>query len=547
MVQGDVMSLRNRLVLPVILSALAVLAACGGSGTTTGTPPPTGGFTDANLNGTYVFSVTGSDAAGGLITIVGTFIANGSGGISGGVIDTTGTTNGPAPGQAITSGRYAVGPDGRPGSQNGVLTLMTSVQTYGFDFVLYSSEHGLMTEFDGNGSASGTLDLQANVTQANIDGQSYAFNLTGASGVGTVLCLVQTPGGPIPLETVGAFTLDNSGNMSAGVQDFNNNCSSAGDTGLALTGSVSLATSPGRAALTALGTTYNFDVFPVDATHLKFIETDAAPFLSGDVFTQTSSIPSPMVLSAGGYDHNAGLPFAFAGLLITDGNGNITTSSVEDINEGGTATEVTAGITGTYAAVTGGRSVITFTGGFFNGNNGLACSGCQFAAYPSSGGVLLLEIDGAGLTDGSAFAQGNNPALASAQGYGMNLSGSTSSSEEDDIAEFTNNSGTLGPGVIDFNDQGTTSFGKKYSATYAADTTVSGRGVVTPTTNAYNMVTYGIDSSTQVIVSTDPSFVGVGFLAEQNASEKSNAAMSHLAVLRAHLAGRNAVKKPSGN
>ncbi len=87
------MSLRNRLVLPVILSAIAVLVGCGsGSSFTTPVPPPGGSFSNSNLNGTYVFSVSGTDTTGAPYAMVGTFTANGSGGngeggITGGTLD----------------------------------------------------------------------------------------------------------------------------------------------------------------------------------------------------------------------------------------------------------------------------------------------------------------------------------------------------------------------------------------------------------------------------------------------------------------------------
>lgn len=550
------MSLRNRLVLPVILSALAVLAACGGSSPVV-TPPPTGGFSNSNLNGTYVFSVTGSDSFGGFLTIAGTFIANGSGRITGGVIDVNGTDTGVMANQAVTSGSYGVGADGRPAGQNGLLTLVTAAASYSFDYVLTSGEHGLITEYDGN-TGSGTLDLQANVTQANINGQSYAFNLTGTAGIGTVFCNINFGGQVvIPFATAGAFTLDASGNAT-GVEDFNNNCNSTGLTDLPIvsgSGSlVSLASVPGTAVLATSGGTFTFDVFPVSATHLKFIEVDGNPVVSGDAFTQTSSIPTNSVFAMAGFDNSLQVEgeFATAGVITTDGNGNITSGAVQDINDFGGTGEITSGITGTFTSPSGGRSLLTFTSGFVNGNNGAACSQCQFAAYPSSGGVQVLEIDSGGMTDGTLFTQGSSATLATGQGYGLNLSGTNLGQavgqlvEEDDIAEFTNNNGTLGPGIIDFNDGGAPAFDNKFSSTYAADSTVAGRGVVTAGANSYNLVTYGYGTSDQVVVSIDPNFVGVGFIVEQNASAKSNAAISHMAVLRLGPGARKALKKRTG-
>src|SRR3954466_14257432 len=59
------MSLRNRFIVPAILSALPVLAVCGsGNSVNHPTPPPSGAFSNSNFNGTYTFSVAGANGAG---------------------------------------------------------------------------------------------------------------------------------------------------------------------------------------------------------------------------------------------------------------------------------------------------------------------------------------------------------------------------------------------------------------------------------------------------------------------------------------------------
>ena len=538
------MSLRNRLILPVILSSLAVLAACGGGGSSNPpvNPPPSGSFSNSNLNGNYVFSATGTASTNDFVTIMGVFTADGKGNITAGVIDQNGTMTNGLILDTITSGTYSVGSDGRPtGSSSlpsGLITLQSQNSgIFQFDYVLTSSEHGLVTEFESFGSASGTLDLQSTVTQANINGQSFAFNFTGSSGLNTTLCGFSNGGAMvIPYATVGAFTLDSSGNISTGLEDFNNNCVSSGSTNVAVTGGSVILTAGstfGKGTITTGSgtgaTTYTFDVFPIDATHLKFIEVDTLPILVGDAFTQSSSIPTGNnVFTVAGFDPLVPGPFTAAGLIVTDSSGNVTPGSVEDINDAGVAAEVT-GITGSYTALTGGRSELTLTS-FVNGNNGVACSGCLFAVYPSSGGLQMLEIDDGGMTNGIAYSQ-SATTLASGEGYGMNLSGATSNTSEDDIAEFTNNNGSLA-GIIDINDQGSTSFKNSFSATYAADPTVPGRGTVTPTSNGYLLTTYVVDSGTTVAVSTDPSIVALGALVKQNATAKSNAVANHLTVLR---------------
>src|SRR5580698_872672 len=205
--QGDLcMSLRNRFLLPLALSALAVLAGCG-SNSTPPTPPPSGGFSNGNLSGTYVFSTTGTDnISGSLITIVGEFSANGSGGITGGTFDALDPNfTSIISFQPISSNSvYKVTADGR-----GTATLGTNsgLGTITLDYVLSNSSHGLVTEFDGNGTGSGTLDLQTVITQSQLT--AYAFSLSGIDSNGN------------PLTTAGAFSLNGSTGITGGVEDFN--------------------------------------------------------------------------------------------------------------------------------------------------------------------------------------------------------------------------------------------------------------------------------------------------------------------------------------
>ncbi len=552
------MSLRTRLVLPAIFSALAVLSACGGGNSAPPVnPPPSGGFSNSNLSGNYAFSVTGTanDAPDNdFVTIMGSFIADGNGNITSGVLDQNSTATNGLILDTITSGTYSVGADGRPSGTSsnptGLLTLQTQNSgMFQFDYVLTSSTHGLLTQFETQGSASGSLELQADVSQADIGGLSYAFNFTGSSGFGNNVCGFSMAAS-VPFATVGAFTLDSNGNVVSGVEDFNDNCVSSGSTNIAITGgNIDLSTFPGTAALTT-GTggsaiTYKFDVYPIDATHLKFIETDTQPMLVGDAFTSTASIPAGNnVFTIAGFDiaSNVGGPFTAAGIFDFDATGNIKSDSVEDINDAlvpGTFGSIagTAAITAISTPLAGGRTEITFVTGFVNGNDGVACSSnCIFAAYPSSGGLQLLEIDDGGITSGVTYAQSAST-LASGEGYGMNQTGIASTPNgvfsEDDIAEFTNNNGGFS-GIIDINQQGAPFFQNAFSADYSADTTVAGRGSISPNNNGYFLTTYVVDNSTAVAVSSDNTFVGLGALVTQNSGAKSNAVANHLVVLRAN-------------
>ena len=529
------MSLRNRTVGGVIaFFALVFLAACG-SNSNTSTPPPTGGFSNSNLKGTYVFSIVGSDstANNNFLAIAGTFTANGTGGnggITGGTLDINDAGfTAPAANISITGGTYAVTSDGR-----GQATLVaptpfgTSLKV---DFVLTSSGHGLITEFDGFGTGSGSLDLQSSTSQPAAG--TYVLGLSGISGINTVI------GGGIPVATAGAVTLDASG-VATGSLDYNNNEApsvltfNSGST-------VSVTGTSGTATLVTSGGTFNFDVFPIDSTHLKFIEIEAGsvPILSGDLFSQTSStFPSGAIaFTMAGLDYGASpaVPLAVGGLMTSDGT--TISNGEEDFNDSGTADTTPQAFTGTITP-SGSRFLVQLNS-FENGASGTTGT-FTFAAYPSSGGIELVEIDGNGVTAGVAFSQ-SSTTLASSQGYGFNLTAANSSNfEEDDIAEFTTTSSGFS-GLIDVNDQGQTNFDQRFSGTYTLDSPATGRGVLT--SNLLNGVFYVVDSSDVLFIETDNNQLGVGAFQMQSASAKSSLTAAHFAMLRLKPGAKKALKR----
>lgn len=533
--QGVVMSTRNRFVLMFSLSALAVLIGC--SSTNKVAPPPTGGFSDTDLNGTYVFSTSGSDAGGNFLTMVGTFNACGCAGgtISAGVVDVNDPSL-PAPvvQDAITGGSYAVGVDGRAKLS---LTLAAALpspfqsSTITLDFVLSSGQHGLVTEFDGNGSGSGSLDLQS-PSLAQTAG-TFVFNLAGISGVSV------TTGFGIPAATVGSVTLDASGNAT-GVQDLNND-SAYSALSIISPSKVLVGTSPSAATLVTGAGTFSFDVYAIDSTHMKFIETDTFPILVGDVFSQSSAaFPSgELAFTMAGVDLAAGPgPLAVGGMM--NSNGTALSGGVEDFNDAGasniTSTSTTPfAFTGGITASGTGRYLVTFNSGFENGNNGNTTVPYTFAAYPSTGGTQLLEIDGLGLTGGAAYPQ-SSTSFASGQGYGLNLTGSNTSSEEDDIAEFTNTNNAL-KGLIDVNDEGGTQPPQNFTGTYAADSTNAGRALIT--SSAFNLTSYTLDGTNSIFIEIDNSQVGLGSIGQQ-ASSAQGAIATRMAVLRPRSTARGA-------
>jgi hypothetical protein len=535
------MSLRNRLVLPIVLSSLAVLAGCGSSNTITNpVAPPNGSFSNSNLNGTYVFSVSGVDnATSAPYTIVGAFTANGSGGngqggISGGTIDLNDPgVSTPVANASINSSSYSVEVDGR-----GKATLSTSLPapfgTIVLDFVLQDSSHGLVTEFDSNGSGSGTLDVQ---TSGVSPVGTYAFIFSGFDiSTGTANLF----------STVGNFTLGTGGTISTGLEDFNDN--GFGYPAQGLTGQVVLgpSASPATTLITQLGSQIGaetYDVYAISATHLKFIEMDTAGTLSGDAYSQTSTaVPQGnLAFTLAGSYPGVTTYSAAGGFMVTDGQGNITDSSTEDANNSGTVTASPTGFSGNYVA--GGVGRFTLDLASFS-------AGSAYAAYPSSGGLLLLEIDnGLGLMTGVAYPPQTSTTFNGSAGYGLNFTGAnlTQGVEVDDIAEFASSStGLTVTGIVDENwaPGGSPNYGLALSGTYTTPDG-NGRGMIGATAGTSSNTTlnggfdisfYSVDGTTYPFIETDTNDLqvtaGVFFTQDASASAAAAATRPHMFAVR---------------
>jgi hypothetical protein len=555
------MSFCNRIALPFLAAvSLAFLVACGSS-SNKATPPPTGGFSDSNFNGTYVFSFTGTDYTNSATTgtqsffaVAGTLTANGSGGLSGTLdindpeLGTALGINGVQTGVATTGGNYKVTQDGR-GTGTITVNIDNAAYQFGVDFVLTSNSHGLITRFDDNGTGSGTLDLQTSgVAQSALAG-SYSFALSGQDSSGN------------PIGSVGTFTLDGSGNAT-GLQDFNDNGdSSSGLTNLSFaSGSTVLAGTPGTSQLTttAFGG-LGFDVWVIDATHLKLIETDTSSGLAvaGDAYVSTGqSFPTGnLVFTMGGIDDaGSATPISIGGVFSTSAVPN--TSGTEDVNDGGSVGQAPS--FGVSYATTSGRTLLSLAS-IYNGgwpSSSITTTGTYtFAAYPftygtGGVGVVLLEVDNSGgYTAGTAFLQ-SSTTVAASQGYGLNLSGENSSGEVDMIAEFSTTSSGLN-GLYDANNAGVTipdlTFGTSGSpGSYAV--AANGRGTlqVPLQTNSNSVIgtfdatLYTVDGSNVVFIETDTTQVGTGTFELQNASSSAanSQALPHFELGRPGSAAR---------
>ena len=228
--------------------------------------------------------------------------------------------------------------------------------------------------------------------------------------------------------------------------------------------------------------------------------------------------------------------------MVTDGNGNITNASTEDYNVNGTLSPSTpVAFSATYLPGGNGRYTLGTFVGFTPSNSNLT-----FAAYPSSGGLLMLEIDTNGLTTGAAFLQTAGATFASPQSYGMNLAGTNLSGvgagpvEVDDIAQFTAASGgTISSGIIDenFEPSGGATPGIAFGSggTYGTIDTTGRYGIGDSVGNnntstllgGFNLTFYTVDGTTFPFMEYDSGQVSTGVIVLQNPTASGSAAIAH--------------------
>ena len=482
------------------IGLLSIFLGCGGSSSR---PTPRGGFTAANLSGSYAFLVSGNDL-NGLFAIAGSLQADGAGNISSGVMDINQNNSSGVP-QPITNqsftGTYSVQADGR-----GIANLNSSSGNFKLGFIIINAQRALITRFDPNGTGSGTMDLQTSsaFSTASLAG-SFAFNLTGVDGVGA------------PFSSVGSVTTDNTGTVTSGVVDSADNGSVSQN--VPVTAGTLAVGANGRSTLditTAAGTV-SFAAYVVDTNHLKMVQTDttSGAQLSGEAFRQpagltNASLAGPFAFTVAGVDTSQGLPFASGGVLNADGAGTIT-SGTEDFSELQFNPAIGLGIlsSSTYS-ISGVRGTLTL-----QTSDG---STANFAIYPTVNGVQVLETDAGSVATGSAFGQTGpftNNSISGA--YGLNFT-AVAGTEIDTTASLTSNgAGTLN-GIIDINQLATAGFpspGTPLSGNYNLDSDGRGSFNLTSGLGQQSMAVYVVNTSRALFVEVDGGVVSVGVIEHQ--------------------------------
>jgi hypothetical protein len=509
------------------------MAACGGANggiSANPAPPPNSGpYTPATLNGSYAFQMSGQDG-GGPFARVGSFTANGSGSISGGIEDVNSNAIPGAATLAFTSGSYTMSSNGK-----GTLTLTNSTGSLGFSIVMTSTTAGFITQTDGTATASGNFTIQDASTFGNfatsINGP-YVFDFAGLSPQGFGESLI------------GQFNANGAGGVGSGIVDINNGAVASGV--LPITGAVFTAdsanvatTGRGIATLTANGQTFNFAIYLVSAGRIRFIRTDFPAVATGDAVAQTGTIPTTSAALSGSF------AFVLSGASISGNdvragrmtlNGGLidTTSLIADDDDSSASGSGNSSYTkipngslsaATYAIDTAnagtGRGTLTFTdskAGTFT-----------FIFYLSSPTQGVVQDNSPGIvSDGTIMAQTGGPFTTSALAgnWALNLAGTSVNGttggfgEEDFLGQYTlSNAGAISGGV-DFTEISASSVVTNAGITGVHSVAGDGtqRNPYTFTISAspsatLNFSAYQVDANTFFVVGTDTHRVIAGTVA----------------------------------
>jgi hypothetical protein len=283
-------------------------SACSNGGSTTPPPPPQGKYSTGSLSGTYAFMTNGEVASTGTnLARVGSFTADGSGNITGGVYDANDSGTVGPPISIISGSKYTVNADGR-----GTLTFNIDAagvaSSINFGIVLTSTSGGLMMDETGANSQNSS---QVSTGSGNFIKQNTAlFQTTTVNGTYT-FDFSGLDGSSVALSIVGEFA-SISGASGGGFEDVNDGGATIPltngpiTTGSFTTDPANMSTS-GRGTVSIANEPYAFYI--VDGTRVRLIDisTVSGNMLTGDAIAQDGTVP------ASASNINGGFAFLIAG------------------------------------------------------------------------------------------------------------------------------------------------------------------------------------------------------------------------------------------
>lgn len=311
-------------------------------------------------------------------------------------------------------------------------------------------------------STSGaTASATFNMTNAAVVTTTYVFDLSGLEAVN---------GGSNYYALAGAVTLDPSGNVIGGEQDYNDaiGLTSPEPSGDLITGGSLTTDANGQGTLTLITNNTSLGVSGTETLGIQFVNPNHAMVIhfdgtgsangSLDLQTASSTLSGPYAFAMSGVDTGYS-PFGAGGIFSI--TGTAISGGLVDVNDNGTVGLGNA-FTGTLSAADSfGRGTITGTG--------LATNLNYYIVNQSAVRVIVVDTDSASL--GSAFSQGTNGSSASNASLGSSVFGLESNSHSllySTAGMFaTDSTGGTFTGVGDIDEEGNVISGSAISGTYS--------------------------------------------------------------------------------
>ncbi len=314
--------------------------------------------TNGSLNGLYAFSFNGYYNHGSPIFMAGSFLADGNGNITRGVLDFNTGAGSQAVGYPFT-GTYNVTADGL-----GTMSLnVTTLGMMNFHVAVSNGGNGAIIQdnTDPNARGSGSFYVQTPL--------DFVVPAAGAYTIGTF-------GADLDFNRyakAGTFQVAALGQVTGGTEDLNDNGNLANRSFTGQFQPPSPQSGRGQALLSfPSGITNTYAYYVVSKGQIILLGTDPLsaqdPLTLGTILLQVpggfdnSSLQGVSVIEASALVPNGGSPQADAvlGSFTADGHGNATTSL--DENRGGTLTQQQVS-QGTYSVASNGKVTLTGFGG----------------------------------------------------------------------------------------------------------------------------------------------------------------------------------------
>jgi hypothetical protein len=490
-------------------------------------------YSDPVLNGSFAFSYTGNDSSG-FLAAAGSFVANGSGGITGGIEDISSFRTGVNTSVQIeNTSTYTVGTDGR-----GIATLNTTSGAQKIAFVLTTNQHAIITRFDSAATGSGTMDQQ-NFTDlggaASAVSGPYVFSAMGTDASFNPEAIAgefSASGGTISAAN-SQLDIHDGATSSATITT---NAGLSSDSSYAFD-TFNLGTGRGTLTLNTPAGALQFAFYIVDSTELYMVEIDGTQaYLAGSAFSAVTGAPglasANYVMTAGGMAPYIGKTstvvgsYAAGAVFTSSGSGTVSSGILDVNNQGNVTANATIGSTCGYTVNSStGRIDLKLC------PSGTGATNSEFAMYPyqvdqtdqPGTGFLLVEIDPNALTSGVAFQQ-TSATLLTGGGFALGLAGqgivhgSRPTSAQNVDGHFATIGSTIGD--LDVNFFAASANDPLTSAALSGPGTI-GRGTFVLTASSppgtYNLIYYLVSANEALLFDQDAnsSLVLIGTLQRQ--------------------------------